>query len=148
MSLDLAPALRDAIMAIPAVVAEIDEWKGEPAVFTRRPIPADAPAKIILINPDTSITDADGLTSSRPIVVRDILLIGQKGRPGDAGDHTRAIERAAYALREHFHRTKFTVNPEGFSVIDIRATGPVPAPVDDDSDIARLVSLTIRLRKD
>lgn len=145
--MDLLPALREGVMECVGAIAELDEWKGEPAVFTRRPLPEDAPARLALINPPVAITDADGLTSFRPIVDHDIVVYGRKGMPGSAEDDTRAVERAAFALREHFHRKRFSVQPEGYSVIDVRVTGPSAAPVDDDQTVGRLISVTVRLRR-
>jgi hypothetical protein len=144
---DLLPALRSAVLEIGAVTAELPQWGGEPAVFTRRPVPADAEDLLVLINPATSITDQDGLTSVRPVVAHDIAVYGRKGAPGAPEDQTRVVDRIAFALREHFHRNRFSVQLAGFQVIDVRVTGPVPAPTDDDETVGRLVSLMVRLRR-
>lgn len=148
MSLDLLPALRDSVIGEPDIIAELDEFRGEPAVLTRRPVPAELQGKrFCIINPPAAISDADGLTSPRPIWMSDIAFYGAKNTEDMRQDHTREIDRAAYAARELFHRQKFSVRPEGYSVIDVVAAGPVPAPVDDDMTVGRLVSLTIRLRR-
>lgn len=147
MSADLLPALRDGVIAAPGVAALLAQWNSEPAVFTRRPVPQDASDPMVLINPPLALTDADGLTSDRPIAQHDIVIYGQKGAPGSSGDQTRDVEMAAFLLRDHFHRNRFSVQPSGFHVIDVRATGPVAAPVDDEETVARLVSLTVRLRR-
>lgn len=144
---DILPALRDAVMAITGVTSEIDTWNNEPAVFTRRPLPADAPRKVCVINPPSSIGDGDGLTSDRPIITHDIAFYGLKGQPGTAEDDTRSIDRAAHAARLYFHRNRFSVQPSGYSVIDIRASGPTPAPVDDENEVGRLVTVVVRLRR-
>lgn len=153
MSLDLGPAIRKTLIGgwtdldVSAIIECIEQYRDAPAVFAYRPIPEDAPTAIILINPDVAITDADGLTSDRPIVVRDIAIYGRKGTPGDPSDQSPAIERCGYLIRNLFHRQRFSVRPEGYSVIQIRATGPIPAPVDDDGEIGRIVTLTIELRR-
>lgn len=147
MSLDIGPAIRTALIEEVPISAELSQWRGEPAVFTRRPVPEDAEDMMILVNPDVSITDADGLTSDRPIVVRDIIVYGRKGAPGSAEDQTREVEAAAYRIRELFHRQKFSLRPVGFSVIGITATGPISAPTDDESTVARAVTITVRLRR-
>lgn len=156
MSLDMGPALRQALLdqqdpalqaAAAAIIAQLDTYQGAPAVFAYRPVPQDAGHRIILINPDIAITDGDGLTSDRPVVQRDIAIYGRKGTPGDAADDSPIIEALGYQVRDLFHRQKFAVQPSGYSVIEIIATGPVPAPVDDDGEIGRLVGLTIRLRR-
>jgi hypothetical protein len=156
VSLDLGPAIRAAILdqQVPAlqpiaqaIAAALGRYSGAPAVFAYRPIPTDAPQRVLVINEDAAISDADALTSDRPIIQRDVIAYGLRGSPGDAGDDSPAIEAMGYQLRELFHRQKFSVRPEGYSVIQIIVTGPVPAPVDDDGEIARMVSLTISLRR-
>jgi hypothetical protein len=145
VSLDLLPALRDSV--IDAIGTSLPQWRGEPAVFTRRPIPEDAPSIVAIVNPPVSIGDADGLTSDRPIVVHDIAIYGDKGTPGTPQDDTRAVDAMAFQIRDHFHRQKFSVQPVGFYAIDVQARGPIPAPVDDDATVGRIVTLTIRLRR-
>lgn len=147
MSLDLLPNLRSSVVGVPEITEELGDWKGEPAVFTRRPVPDDAPMPMIIINPPSSIGDQDGLNSDRPVVTYDLAVYGNKGAPGAPEDQTRAVERAAYALRTVFHRNRFSVQPSGFYVIDVVARGPVPAPTDDEQTVGRVVSLTIRLRR-
>lgn len=148
MSLDLLPELRDAVIGIDAVRTELTEWKGEPAVFTRRPIPEDAREVYCLINPPTDVGDFDALNSQRPIVVLDIAVYGRKGAPGSDEDQTRAVERVGFQLRGHFHRNRFSFQPTGFSVISVQVRGPFPAPTDDEQTVGRIVSLTIRLRRE
>lgn len=156
MSLDIGPALRAAFLdpqdpslapVAAAIVAELGAWRGEPAVFAYRPIPDDAPDPVIIINEDAAIGDEDGLRSSRPVVQRDVVVYGRRAPPGDPTDQSPAVERIGYLIRELFHRQKFSVRPEAYSVTDIVARGPVAAPADDDGEIGRLVSLTIRLRR-
>lgn len=154
--LDLAPPLRSAIIAqqypplqpvAARVVAELSEFNGEPSVFTRRPVPSGADDPMVLINPPAAIGDEDGLRSERPVPIIDIAVYGRKAEPGSADDQTRAVERAAFAIRELFHRQKFSVQPVGYSVTEIVAAGPFPAPVDDEVTIGRIVTLTIRLKR-
>lgn len=156
MSLDLGPAIRKGILdpADPAAKPESDairallaEWQGEPCVFAYRPVPDDAGEPLMIINPDASIGDEDGLTSDRPVVIRDIAIYGPKGAPGDPADKSPQVETLGYMIRRLFHRRKFSVQPEGYSVTDVVASGPIVAPVDDDATVGRLVSLTIRLRR-
>ncbi len=141
MSLDLGPSLRTALIEATGIGDALDQWNGEPAVFTRRPVPADAPNRMIIVNPDSAIGDADGLTSPRPVVLRDIAVYGNQP------DDYRIVEAIGYAIRELFHRNKWAITPEGYDVINIIARGPIPGPTDDDSTVARIVGLTISLRR-
>lgn len=146
MSLDLAPAIRTAVIEAP-FAGDLALYHGEPAVFTRRPVPPDAERPFVLVNPPAAISDMDALASDRPLIMRDVLIYGWKGAPGAADDQTRVVEQIGFEIRDLFHRQKFGLRPDGFSVIDIRATGPIPAPADDEVAIGRVVSLTIRLRR-
>lgn len=141
---DLSAALRTSIIAHAAISGQLAQWNGEPAVYTRVPVPDDAPYPFCLIPPAVAIGDEDGLTSMRPMIMRDIIFYGRKGGPDD---QYRLIEQLGFAARLLFHRRKFSTVPDGFSVIDIRASGPMPAPVDDEKTVARMISLTIRLRE-
>lgn len=141
MSLDLAPAIRTALIEDAEVQNFAGEWRGAPAVATRRPVPAEFPARMLLINPDAAIGNEDAINSDRPIVVRDIAIYGNQP------DDYREVEALGYHLRTKFHRQKWSIEPEGYSVVDIVVSGPIPGPVDDDKTVARIVSLTIRLRR-
>lgn len=144
--LDLLPPIRDALMGEAEIAGVLEQWKGEPAIFTRRPVPKDAPALMVLID-QTTLSDADALRSDRPIWGGQILFYGVKGEPGTPQDQTRVVEKMAYRARTLFHRQRFSVRPTGFSVIDVRAGGPMPAPTDDDQTVGRLLTLTVLLRR-
>lgn len=143
--LNLGPPIRTALIGAEPIASDLSEWQGEPAVFTRRPVPPNAADPMIIVNPDSAVTDEDGLTSERPVVVRDIAIYGKKGPPGDPSDQTRIVERLGFRVRRLFHRQKFALVVPGYSVIDIVAAGPIPAPVDDEATVGRIVSLTVRL---
>lgn len=143
--LDLGPAFREALIAAVPISSVLSVHDEEPAVFTRRPVPDTAQFPLIIVNDPASLGDADGLTSDRPVWSGDIAIYGQKGAPGTPEDQTRIVQQAALRVRTLFHRKKWALSVGGFHVIDIRATGPVPAPVDDDKTIGRIVSLIVRL---
>ena len=147
MSLDLLPALRDAVIAAPNVTVELATWRNEPAVFTRRPVPEDASDPMVIINPPSAVAFADGLSADRPVVRHDIVVYGAKAAPGSPGDQTRVVERIAFAIRDHLHRNRFSVQADGFHVVDVRAGGPIAAPVDDDQTVGRVVSVSVSLNR-
>ena len=149
----MGPPLRDALIAgdpVRGIVvgADLAEYKGEPAVFTRRPVPEDAEDPMIIINPPVGIGDFDALNSDRPVWSGTVALYGRKGAPGSSEDQTRLVDALGYRIRELFHRQRFSVRPDGFSVIDVVASGPIAGPVDDDKTVARIVGLRIRLRRE
>ncbi len=141
MSLDLAPQLRDALIAASPISSELAIYIGEPAIFTRRPLPADAPFPLMVINPAAAIGDQDYLNSLLPVVMRDIAIYGNQ--PGDY----RLVERLAYLTRDLFHRNKWAIAPDGYDVIQIVAKGPIPGATDDQTTVGRVVGLTVQLRR-
>jgi hypothetical protein len=144
--LDLGPAIREALLAATQIAAHLSVYDGSPAVFTRRPVPSEADYPLIIVNDPVAITDEDGLTSDRPLWgPGDIAIYGRKATPGTVEDHTRLVQQLGIRTRLLFHRQKWALQVGGFHVIDIRASGPVPAPVDDDKTIGRIVSLLVRL---
>lgn len=145
MSLDLLPNIRDGIMDASAVIAELAAYKEEPAVFTQRPVPSDATYPVCVISPAVNVGDADALSRQRPVVTHQIAFYGNKGAAGTSQNHTRAIDRAAFAARQHFHRNRFSVQLSGYYVIDVQVQGPVPAPVDDENKVGRVITVQVRL---
>lgn len=144
--LDLGPAIREALINETEISAHLSTYEGAPAVFTRRPVPSEATLPLIIVNDPVAITDEDGLTSDRPVWgPGDIAFYGRKAAPGTDEDQTRLIQQLSLRARLLFHRQKWALRVGGFHVIDIRASGPVPAPVDDDKTIGRIVSLIVRL---
>lgn len=146
--LDLSAPLRLALLGDAMVCALIGQWKGEPAVHTRRPLPSDTPYPCIGVSPEISVADQDTLRSRFPIVSRDVIAYGQLGAPGasaDADDY-RAVTDLGFLIRQLFHRRKEAIVVPGFSVVQIVATGPMPAPTDDPKHVARAVLLRITLQ--
>lgn len=140
MSLDLAPALRAAILGDASIISLLSDWNGSPAVHTRRPVPSDSTYPMIVINPDSGIGDEDGINSPRPVVLRDVNAYGLK--PNDY----RSVEAIGYALRALFHRQKGALVIDGYRVINILAAGPFAVGPDDEQIVARAVSLTVSVQ--
>lgn len=140
MSLNLAIPLREAVLSNDAVTSQLSQWNGEPAVFTRRPVPSEGLYPMVLISPDISIGNMDSIKTRIPMPRRDLTIVGLQP------DDYRLVEDIAYLWRIQFHRQRFSVSVPGFSVIDIVVTGPIPAPVDDAKEVARAVLLQLRLQ--
>jgi hypothetical protein len=140
MSLDLAGPIRTAILASDPVVSALVAWEGEPAVFTRRPVPADATYPLIVVSPDISTGNQDMLKARISTPRRDISVYGAQP------DDYRTVEAIAYALRDLFHRNRFAIAIDGVHVLDIVANGPVSGPTDDPKLVCRLVPLILRLQ--
>lgn len=140
-NLDIAAPLRTALISVAEISGPLALWNNEPAVFTRRPVPADASFPMIVINPAAAITDQDYLDRQLPIVMRDIGIYGRQP------DDVRIVDAISYAIRDHFHRNRWAITPDGFGVIQIIARGPFPGPTDSATTIGRIVGLTIQLRR-
>lgn len=141
MSMNLAEPLRAALMAAQPISSALGQWQGEAAVFTRRPVPGDAPSRFIIVNPDAAITNDDALNNLRPIIQRDIAVYGDQ--PADY----RAVEAVGYAMQELFHRNRLSIIVPGYRVVGIVVSGPFPAPADDITQVGRMVSLSVSLEK-
>jgi hypothetical protein len=142
LDLNLAGPIRTAILAISDVTGRLATWEGEPAIFTRRPVPADAVTPYLVISPDVSISyPEDALISKRPFVRRDVTAYGLQG---DVPEY-RAVEELGYLLKGFFHQNRFAIDVPSFHVVDLMAAGPMAAPVDDEKLVARVVPLSIRL---
>ncbi len=141
MTLDVAAALRTAIMAQTAISDQLAEHDGEPGIYTRRPLPENAPYPLCLINPAAAIGDQDYLNSDLPVVMRDVAFYGEQPK------HYRIVEALGYLARDFFHRNKWAIAPAGYDVIQVTAKGPIPGATDDQTTIGRVVALTIQLRR-
>ena len=141
MTLDLSAPLRTAIIGHTPIASKLGTFNGAPAVFTRRPVPDAYP--LVIVSPDIAVSDQDGISNLRPVVVRDIAAYGLN----DTAANYRKVEQIGYALRDLFHRRRQSITVTGYRVIDIVAQGPYAAAVDDDTMAGRRVTLQVRLSK-
>lgn len=123
------------------ICALLGDWEGDTAVHTRRPVPAKTGTPFVLI-PSTNAAagSRDGLTSPRPIIIRDLFVYGL------LNDDLRNVDKAAEMISTRLHRNRFALSIEGWRVIDIDANRPIPAPSDSDDSVGRLISLRITLQ--
>jgi hypothetical protein len=135
--MNLAPAIRTALLNEASIAENISIWNGAPSIHTRRPIPSNVEFPLIVISPDISFTDRDFIANKKNHVLRDVTVVGQQP------DHYRLIEQLAYNIRELFHRNRFSLIIPDWEIYQIIAFGPIPAPTDDESMVARLVTLNI-----
>lgn len=138
-TLDITTPLRTAIIAATAITSKLGKFSGDPSVHIRRPAPEGAEFPMVMIGPIVTRSNEDGINSYRPVIVIDI------GVYGDAARDFWDVESVAEAIYGLFHRQRGAITVTSYSVIDIVAQGPSPAPVDDLSRVGRRVTLTIRL---
>lgn len=140
---DLAGPLRAALIGSAPITALLAAYKGSYTVFTRRPAPADATYPMIIVSPDIALSQNDGISNFRPVQTRDVTVYGQNDTPAKY----RAVESLGYLIRGLIHSQPRSITVPDWHVVDINAVGPIPAPVDDDQTIARVVSLSIQLAR-
>jgi hypothetical protein len=137
---NLAGPIRTAILEDGPIVALLGVFKDEASVHTRRPAPQGATYPMAMVSPDIATANADFLSSEFRTVIRDVSVYGEQ--PGQY----RTVEQAAYLIRRLFHRKRLSIQAPGLHIVDIVASGPIPAPVDDEKLVGRLVSLSIRFQ--
>lgn len=143
MSLDLSAPIRAALVADAGVTASLPAYAESYPVFTRAPAPDDAPYPMIMLATQFQAGEEDGLTDQRPSIVRDVVVYGLN----DTAAHYRTVEALAHAVRTLFHRRRHSIVVSGWSVTDVVASGPRPAPVDDEQTVGRLVEVIVRLAR-
>jgi hypothetical protein len=114
-------------------------------VFTRRPVPDEAEFPMIIVNDPAALSDEDGLTRTARSGWATWRFTAARPRRERRRTRRESSSRSRSGCAALFHRQKWALQVGGFHVIDIRASGPVPAPVDDDKTIGRIVSLIVRL---
>lgn len=143
MSADLSAPIRTALVGAASVTALLPTYLGSYPVFTRRPAPTGAPYPMIMVSPDISTSDQDGVDDRRPVVERDVAVYGHN----DTAAHYRDVEELAYAVRALFHRRWRALTVSGWKVVGVIVRGPMPAPTDDEQTIGRLVTLSVSLAR-
>ncbi len=141
-TLEILAPLRAAIAGVSGITSKLGEYKGSPAIFTRRPVPGDAPNRLITIGPIITKGEEDAVNDYRPVVVIDVIMFGEAER-----DY-RDVETAADLIYQTFHRERGSISVTNYAVTEIRATGPVPVQGDGIDTIGRAVTLTISLYAD
>ena len=137
---DISVALRNAIINDPIIAPLLSTYRNSPAMFLRHPAPTGATFPYILSGSDTTVTDDDFIADEKPVIIRQISVYGEQKA------HFRVVEQIARRLRVLFHRNPNSISIDGYHVIQITVQGPVDAPVADDQNTGKAVSLTVRVQ--
>ena len=140
MSVDLAEPIRDALVASSGITTLLATYASEPAVFTRRPVPGNASFPMIVVTPDVTVSDQDGIFDFRPLIVREVIAYSLNDTPANY----RLADQLAYLIRTLFHRQRRAISVPGWGVVDIVVTGPSPTSQDDQTE-GRSLLLTVQL---
>lgn len=142
--MELAEPIRTAIVGNAGITTNLPSYLGSFTVFTRRPVPADALYPMIVISSGLQMGEADGLTDQRPMHVRDVIVYGSN----EEAVNYRLVETLAESVKDLFHRLWRSITVPGWKVVEIVASGPAPAPTDDEQTVGRMVELAITLAKE
>ena len=139
--MDLPAAFYDALTSDSTVKGYLGTYLTTPCVFTKVPVPSEAPFPMLVVMPPASVSDFDYLNAKKLYILQDLIVYGEQD-----SDY-RDVEALAWYLRNLFHREKDVITVTGWNVMDITVFGPTPAPVSDEKHVARRVELTILLSK-
>jgi hypothetical protein len=137
--LDVLPGLFTYLSGQSALTTRLGGYHGGASIHTRRPVPDNAEYPMMTIGPVIAKADQDGINDHYPVVTLDVIVYGKQP------DHYRDVEALAGAVFSLLHRRRNLFNVTDYQVADIRCTGPIPAPTDDDQHVARAVTVTLRL---
>lgn len=143
MSVDLAQPIRNALVGASSITSLLPAYLNGYPVFTRRPVPDDAPFPNLVVSPDVAADEQDGVADQRPVLQRDVMVYGRNTTDAEY----RAVEAVARQVHTLFHRQRNSITVSGWGVVDVVARFPMPAPTDDEQTVGRVVPLTIRLSK-
>lgn len=140
---DLTQPILNKILATSGITGLLTAFPtaGKFPVWTRRPAPDGSPKRAVFISPDVTTGDDDGVDFFSPIITRDLSVYDLN----DKTENYRAVELIAYRLHSLFNAERLSIVVPSWHVVQINCVGPRPAPVDDDRDVGRVVSMTIQL---
>ena len=137
---DLAISIREAILGDMVITPLLSTYLGDPAVFTRTPVPGGADYPMIVISRNVIKVNQDGVHDYRPTVAYQIATYGKNSAPPE---QYRAISTIAYEIRTLLHR-QHNLSLTDWTITDQVCSGPVDQP-SADQITARVVTLTARL---
>jgi len=137
---DLSVPLREAIVSSAEITALLSSYKGSYPVFTRTPVPNDAPSVRITISQNLATAHEDGISDQRLVVTRDIVVSGENDRDWET------VDRIARLVASLFHRRERNLTVNGWKVVRITATTRGGQPASElEPSVAMVVTLTILL---
>lgn len=143
--IDLLPNIRILLLSDLNITQHLSTFNGAKAIFTRRPVPENADYPFIIINPPLPDTDRDFLDLAFRDVTYHIIVYGNNDNP----QNYRNVEDTAYRIKDKFLRLPKTgmTMPIGYSLVKGNSIGPFLAPTDDQTKVARAVSVKISYNK-
>jgi hypothetical protein len=138
---DMSQSIRASLAADDFVNSNLPQYLTDITIFTRRPVPPDAPYPMIVVDPNKANVDIGGLNYNQLRILADIAVYGSN----DSASNFRLVEQLAYEVFELFHRNRGSVQVPGWQTARVWCNGPIQIPSDDDMRVGRLISLTAEL---
>ena len=141
--IDLQPAIRSVILNDVNIIGSFPAYQGSKPIFTRRPVPTDAPYPMIMISQPIANPQNDFVDCDRRTFTYDIAVYGLN----DNSTNYRFVETTANKIAKKFHRLKpYEISlPVGSSLIQSSTIGPLSAVVDDQNKVGRVVILNLEV---
>lgn len=141
--IDLQPAIRSVILNDVEISSLLPNYNGSQPIFTRRPVPTDAPYPLVLISPVVADNQIDYVKCGRRVLTYDVAVYGLN----DSAANYRKVEEIARLIANKFHRLPhYAISmPTGSSLIQSTVIGPLSAAVDDDNKVGRVVILNLEV---
>jgi hypothetical protein len=141
--IDLQPAIRSVILNNVEISSLLPNYNGSEPIFTRRPVPTDAPYPLVLISHVVADNQIDYVKCGRRVLTYDLAVYGLN----DSAANYRKVEQIARLIATKFHRiAPYAISmPTGSSLIQSTVIGPLSAPVDDNNKVGRVVILNLEV---
>jgi hypothetical protein len=132
--LNVTRSIVDRLKSDATVSYLVATYRGEPAIFSAWPVPADAARPYIVTDGNVTDDDDDADSVSLRTITRDIACYA------DNKGSARDVEDIAEAVRSALHGVSFAV--DGGRLLVCRCTGPVVAPT-DNRVLGRVVTVSL-----
>lgn len=124
--MNVAAALHAVLTGDATLTALLAEYEGEPAVFTKDPVPKDAPWPFVVISGSETDDDAGAKNEGHRSIARRIRVYDDS----DDGS-VITIDAIGERIRALLHRTPFTLTGGTVYMVDVQ--GPLDAPSGPDT---------------
>jgi len=141
--INLAPNIRQFIVADTTFANLIADYKNSKSVFTRRPLPADTTFPTAVVSSLITSRIDDLIDENRRVLTYDVIVYDNN----DTVTSYANVESAVFRLVTLFHRNRSMPVPSGWRLVDTVANGPFNAATDDFAKVARAVTLSFTIHQ-
>lgn len=135
--IDLRPHIRSYLLSDFNFTSKLSDYLDTKAIFTRKPVPENVSYPLSIISSIISDQESDFIDHNKRTLFYDIAVYGQN----DTDENFQKVEEAGFVLFNLLHRLSRTdfVLPNGYYLVQCKASSPLPAPVDDLEKVGRVV---------